>query len=130
RFDFEYIARRGFVDEVSRRWRNTEYRVDPGLLPPPTEKRHLGWRTLMRIHGDLLDFSSSSFGIDGLIGQLGQRLVGLFLLGQSLIEQFDGILHAEFCGPGLERSVAGDLVVLDGLRRRHAAGVKRGVAPV
>ena len=72
---------------------------------------------------------SGCFGVDRRIGKLGQRLVGLLLLGQRLVEQLDRILHAELGSPGLQRAVAGNLIVLDRLSRREQAGVEGGCRP-
>lgn len=47
---------------------------------------------------------------------------------QGLVEQFTSVVHAEHLRPALERTVAGDLVMFDGLRSRYESGIKRGHA--
>src|SRR5215471_10707435 len=64
------------------------------------------------------------FLVDGGFRQLGQRFVGLLFLLQSLVEQARGLLQAEVPGPGLQRPVAGNLIVLDRLRRSDEAGIE------
>ena len=53
------------------------------------------------------------FDVDLRLRQFGQLLVGFFLFVQGLVQQLDGIVIAEQFSKGLERAVAGDLVVLD-----------------
>src|SRR3984957_18117174 len=64
------------------------------------------------------------FGIDRRVSEFGQRVVGLLLLGQRLIEKLDGVFHAELASPALQSAVAGYLVVLNSLGGSQQAGVK------
>src|SRR6201995_2624148 len=76
----------------------------------------------------ILGFIRSSlcrFGVDRRVSEFGQRVVGLLLLGQCLIQKLDGVLHAELAGPALQSAVAGYLVVLYGLGGSQQASVKR-----
>ena len=54
-----------------------------------------------------------------------EQHVGLFLFLQVLVEQPDRIRHAQLAGPGLERAVAGDLVMFDRLRGGKDARIQR-----
>src|SRR5574337_10800 len=58
---------------------------------------------------------SSRLPVDARSGEPGQKLVGFDLLLQRLVEEVRGLFHAKFVGPGLERPVAGDFIVLHGL---------------
>src|ERR1700722_1211207 len=70
------------------------------------------------------------FGIDGRIGQFGQRVVGLLLFGERLVQELDRVLQVELCSPRLERAVTRNLIVLHGLRSGEQAGIERGLALV
>src|SRR5512145_834755 len=60
------------------------------------------------------------------LGDLGEVLVGLLLLLESLLEQLGGFLLAEHLGHGAGRAVGRDLVVLDLLGGGDEAGVEHG----
>ena len=55
--------------------------------------------------------------VDHRLGKLGQRLIGRFFLVEGLLQKLRRIVQTEFLGPGAQRAVAGDLVVLDRLGR-------------
>src|SRR6478752_4307206 len=109
-----------------------------------TEKRPRFWRGLCsRATSVLLVSSVMNFpdhALRGLrrlgvlvdlgFGELAQRAVRCLLFPQRRVEQLDGVLVTQFARPGLEGAVAGNLVVLDGLRGRKKAGVKGGHALV
>src|SRR5579871_3403811 len=63
--------------------------------------------------------------VDAAGGDLGQKPVGLDLFLQRLVEEPRGVIEAELLRPGLERAVAGHLVVLNRLSRRGETGVER-----
>src|SRR4051812_2663343 len=64
-------------------------------------------------------------GIDRLLGEFRQQLVGVLFLDERLLEERRRVVHPELLRPSEERAVARDLVVLDGLRRGDQAGVER-----
>jgi hypothetical protein len=63
--------------------------------------------------------------VDSLLGELGQKLVGLLFLLQRLVQELSGVLPAEVRSPTAEASVTRDLIVLYGLRRSEEGGVER-----
>src|SRR5579871_707738 len=63
--------------------------------------------------------------VDTALGEFAQGLVGLFLLAKRLLQELRRIAEPEFVGPGDERAVSRNLVMLDGLRRSEQAGVQR-----
>jgi len=77
-------------------------------------------------------FASSGLGgfgvlVDFRFNELSQRAAGvLLLLLQRGIEELDRLAVAELVRPGLQRAVAGNLVVLDGLRSSEQTGVESG----
>src|SRR3954465_239036 len=58
-------------------------------------------------------------------GELGQGVIGRLFLVQRRLQQLCRVLHAELLGPGAQRAVAGDFVMLDRLRGCEQAGVER-----
>src|SRR5262249_51087125 len=86
-----------------------------GLLRPPSVDRGTEL-ALFRCHPRFL--------VDGGLRQIRQRSVGLLFLLQSLIEQAPALGQAEVLGPGLQRPVAGNLIVFDRLRRSDETGVE------
>ncbi len=57
------------------------------------------------------------------LGDAGEIFVGLFFFVLGFFEQVNGFLFVEQAGPGLERAVEGDFVVLDLLGVGDDAGV-------
>src|SRR5690554_6864355 len=55
---------------------------------------------------------------------LRQLLVGGLFLGQCLLEQWHGFVHAELLGPGSQRTVASNFVMLYCLRRGYETRVE------
>src|ERR1700756_5148050 len=70
--------------------------------------------------------SLRSLGVDGGDCDLAQGLVRFLFLSERLIEQLDGIFHAEVLSPGLQGAVARNFIMLDGLRGCEQAGIERG----
>src|SRR5436190_24124761 len=64
--------------------------------------------------------------VDHRLGELGERLIGRLFLVERLLKELHGLVETEFLGPGAQRAVAGDLVVLDRLCRRDKTGIERG----
>ena len=91
--------------------------------PAPPEAASVFSRAA-KVFGRLNLLGRLSLLVDHRVGQLRQRFVGVLLLRQRGIEQPDGFIEIELLGPALEGSIAGDLVVLDGLRRRDQAGIE------
>jgi hypothetical protein len=60
--------------------------------------------------------------------QLSQGVVCFLFFLQGFIEQPHGLLQTKLLHPCLQRSIPGDLIMLDRLRRREQAGVKDGRA--
>ena len=58
---------------------------------------------------------SGRLHVDRRSRELRQKLVCLDLFLQRLVEQVRGVFEAQLLSPGLERAVAGDFVVFDGL---------------
>ena len=56
---------------------------------------------------------SSRLAVDVGFGNFGQKLIGLFLFLERLIQNRLGIGKAEFPGPGNEGPIAGNLIMLD-----------------
>src|SRR5688572_22205760 len=81
----------------------------PGLSRPDSKKAGRG---------------SGGFLVDGALGELAQQLVSLLLFLEGLIEQPCRIAHAELRCPSLERAVAANLVMLDGLGGIDQTGVE------
>src|ERR1700712_2045804 len=76
-----------------------------------------------------LTFAARSIG--GLFGDLAEQLIGALLFFQRLAEELFGLGEAELLGPALQRAVAGDLVMFDGLGAAHQHGIRRlGLAEV
>ncbi len=67
-----------------------------------------------------------SFGVDGAAGELGERFIRLLLLGQGLVDEFDGVLHAQLGCQGFQRAVTGNFVVLDSLSRGEQSRIESG----
>ncbi len=61
--------------------------------------------------------------VDRVLSELGQDHVRVLLLDQGLLKQLLGFRQAELLGPRQQGSVAGDLVVLDGLSRGDQTGI-------
>jgi hypothetical protein len=61
-------------------------------------------------------------------GKLRQLGVGGFFFGERRFKQRNRVGQSELVGPGDQRAVAGDLVVLDGLCRGDEASVQSGRA--
>src|SRR6185369_1900931 len=57
------------------------------------------------------------------LGDVGQLAVGLFLLAQGFLQQFEGFLVAHLLGPGADGAVGGDFVVLGFLGTGDEGGV-------
>src|SRR5216683_7712067 len=74
--------------------------------------------------------SSRRGEIHGGFRERGQAFVGFLLLLQGLIQQPHGVLHSELLRPLLQRAVARDFVMLDGLGRGQHAGIERLAALV
>src|SRR4051794_36920743 len=66
--------------------------------------------------------------IDHRLGELGERLIGRLFLVKRLLEELRGVAQVELLGPGAQRAIAGNLVMLDRLRRRDKTGIERGRA--
>src|SRR5207302_652869 len=94
---------------------------------PSKPPRRLRWRCSR----GRIDGSSGSralalrrFPIQPAFGELGQQLVRLPLFIEGLLEELDSILLAQEAGPGADRPVAGDLIVLYLLRAADQAGIQ------
>src|SRR5437899_11080270 len=68
---------------------------------------------------------SCGFGVDRGYCDLAQRIVRLLFFGQRLIQQLHGLVHAELVSPGLQRAIARDFVMFDGLRRSEQSRIER-----
>ena len=66
--------------------------------------------------------------VDFRLRDLAQRTVGVLFFLQRRVEQLDGILVIQFVRPGLQRAVAGYLIMLDSLRGGEKTGIKGGRA--
>src|SRR5680860_283092 len=75
-------------------------------------------------HSRLASSALSGLAIEFAFGKLGQELVGGVLLVERLLQKRYDILHPELLCPGDHRAVAGDLVMLDGLRVGDHAGIE------
>src|SRR3954469_10247375 len=60
---------------------------------------------------------SGSLAVHPRLGELSQLLVGALLFLEDAVEDAGAVRTAELLCPGRERAVAGDLVMLDRLRR-------------
>ena len=63
--------------------------------------------------------------IDRRLCDLSQRLVGGLFLFERFLQERDCIFETKLFGPGYQRPIAGNLVVLDGLRGGKKSGVQR-----
>jgi hypothetical protein len=63
------------------------------------------------------------------LGHGGQLLVGSFFLVEILLKQGRAILPSELLRPGVQCAVAGDLVMLDRLRRGNQRSVEKPNPP-
>ena len=70
--------------------------------------------------------SSLSVLVDLVFCKLREGLVGLLFLGERCLQQLHSLIQAELRGPRLQRTVAGDLIVLDGLGSCEETGVQGG----
>src|SRR5713226_7634880 len=94
-------------------------------LYPLTGNNFHPLQSLPREHKGRREEKSSRCGeVDRGFREGRQALVGLLFLLQGLIQQPDRVFHAELRGPLLQGTVAGDFVMLDGLRRGKHAGIE------
>ena len=63
--------------------------------------------------------------VRGTLGDLGEELIGLLLLLERLVEELRSVIHAELHRPALQRTVAGNLIMLDRLRAGKETGIER-----
>ena len=63
--------------------------------------------------------------VDLTLRELGERFVGLLFLAERRLQKLHRLVQAELCGPRFECPLAGDLVMLDRLRRREEACISR-----
>src|SRR3954466_16271403 len=68
--------------------------------------------------------------IDHRLGELGERIIGRLFLVARLLEELRGVAQVELLALGAQRAIAGNLVVLDRLRRRDKTGIAQRVALV
>ena len=79
----------------------------------------------------VVDWSGRFSGlIDGAFSQIAQGFVGVFFFRQRRLEEPRAGGVAQLVGPGGERAIAGDLVVLDCLGGGNETGIKGGRALV
>ena len=77
------------------------------------------------------DRASSRLGvlIDLALRELRERFVGLLFLTERRLQKLHRLVQAELFGPGFECPIAGDLVMLDRLRRGEETCVQRRAHP-
>ena len=69
---------------------------------------------------------SLSVLIDIAFSKFRQGLIRLLFFSERAFQQPNGLIEAEFCCPRLQRTVAGDFIVLDRLGCREKTNVQGG----
>src|SRR3954471_547646 len=70
------------------------------------------------------DLRCGSGRVDGILGQVGEQLVGVLLLNERLLDQTLGFREPQLLGPGEQGAVAGDLVMLHRLSRCNQTRIR------